>query len=263
VELPEERHQRAGVLISALVKQGVYNAVGLRGGNPKWREEGGKPFMLMIDEAQDLVSDGERQLLPKARSLGMAAVMLTQNWEGLQAKLGGEIQALQFCNTFQNYVLMRSSPKTYEFIQSKLGTAQLLTYEQPVVGLDMHGAVVNLQASPLNDLDHPNRAAMRQMERQGAGRLVVQRAQRGPNGKRWMGQAMVNIDDDDLTKTIPVPQTGKLKIQPVFLPEEYSALLTFGKAIVILNRAGERRVDLATLYPVKEDELRKPEPAAA
>lgn len=263
VELPEERHQRAGVLISALVKQGVYNAVGLRGGNPKWRDEGGKPFLLMIDEAQDLVSDGERQLLPKARSLGMAAVMLTQNWEGLQAKLGGEMQTLQFCNTFQNYILMRSSPKTYEFIQSKLGTAQMLTYEQEVVGLDMHGAVVALQASPLNDLDHPNRAAMRQIERQGAGKLVVQRVQRGPNGNRWLGQAMTNIDDEHITKGIPVPQTGRLKIQPVFLPEEYSALLTFGKAIVVLNRAGERRVDLATLNPVKEDELRKPEPALA
>lgn len=256
VELPEERHQRAGVLISALVKQRVYNAVALRGGNPNWRDEGQKPLMVMIDEAQDLVSDAERQLLPKARSLGMCAVMLTQNWEGLENKLGNEMKALQFCNTFQNYVLMRSSAKTYQFFLEKLGTAQMLTYEQPVMGLDMHGGVLALQASPINDPDHPNRSAMRQMERQGAGQLVV-RVPRPDGTNGWNGHAMVNIEDHMLTKHIAVPQTGQLKIQQVFLPEEYSALLTFGKAILVLNRAGERRIDLATMHPVYEHELRK------
>jgi hypothetical protein len=213
--------------------------------------------MVMIDEAQDLVSDAERQLLPKARSLGMCAVMLTQNWEGLENKLGGEMKALQFCTTFQNYSLMRSSPKTYQFFLEKLGTAQMLTYEQPVMGLDMHGGVLALQASPLNDMDHPNRSAMRQMERQGAGKLVVQAVMPRGAGNGWQGHAMVNIDDNMLTKHIVVPQTGQLKIQQVFLPEEYSALLTMGKAILVLNRAGERRIDLATMHPVYAHELRK------
>ena len=152
---------------------------------------------------------------------------------------------------------MRSSPKTYKFFLEKLGTAQMLSYEQPVMGLDMHGGVLALQASPLNDTDHPNRAAMRQMERQGAGKLVVQAVMPRGEGNGWQGHAMVNIDDSMLTKHIVVPQTGQLKIQQVFLPEEYSALLTFGKAIVILNRAGERRIDLATMHPVYEHELRK------
>ncbi|MFY2764347.1 hypothetical protein [Arenimonas sp. MALMAid1274] len=256
VDLPEERHQRAGVLIAALVKQRIYNTVALRGGNPDWEKEGQTPMMVMMDECQDLITDAERNLLPKCRSLKMAVVALTQNWEGLENKLGNEMKALQFCLTFQNYVLMRSSPKTYRFFEDRLGTAQMLAYEEPTVGLDMHGGVMALQASPLNDPNHPNRSAMRQMERQGAGRLVVQ-THAGAAGQGWQGHALRNIDDSTLTKHIVVPQGGKLKMQPIFLPEEYSALTTFGQAIVILNRAGERRIDVATLNPIGADELRK------
>lgn len=258
VDLPEERHQQSGLLIAALVKQRVYGSVALRGGMTDWTSEGQKPLMVMIDECQDLVSDAERQLLPKARSLGLCAVMLTQEWAGLENKLGNPMKALQFCNTFQNYVVLRTSPATYQYIADRLGTAPMLEYVQQAVGLDMDAGVKALANSPLNDLDHPNRAAMRQMERQGAGKLVVQAfLPQTKIGNKWAGHALVNIDDDTLTKNIVVPQGGQLKVQPIFLPEEYSALTSFGQAIVILNRAGERRIDVAKMHPVHADELRK------
>ena len=114
VDLPEEKHQEAGRLIAALVKQRVYNSVALRGGDPSWRERGETPLMVMIDECQDLVSDAERRLLPKARSLGMCAVMLTQGFESLVNAFEGEMKATQFCNTFQSLVCMRTSPQTYD-----------------------------------------------------------------------------------------------------------------------------------------------------
>lgn len=259
VHMPEEKHQEAGLLISALVKQRVYNSVALRGGEEDWTKDGQKPLLLMMDECQDLISSAERMLLPKSRSLGMYAYMLTQGFEGLQNKLGSEMEAMQFCNTFQNYICFRSSPQTYKYLAERFGTAQMLSYVEQTTGLDMDGGVRALAASPLNDLEHPNRAALKKMERLGAGRLVVRTLVHGKNEGGWEGHRMANIEDDRMTKDIAVPMGGKLEIQPLFLPEEFSALTSFGQAIVFLNRAGERRVDVAKMHPVYENELRKKE----
>jgi hypothetical protein len=47
-----------------------------------------------------------------------------------------------------------------------------------------------------------------------------------------------------------MPTGGKREVQPLFLQEEYSALLEpRGHAIVALNRAGIKRIDLAELLP--------------
>lgn len=259
VHLPEERHQEAGVLIATLLKQRIYNSVALRGGEADWTADGQKPLMVMMDECQDLISSAERMLLPKARSLGLTVVALSQGWEGLENKLGGKMEALQFCNTFQNYVCLRSSAQTYMYLAERFGTAQMLSYKQPIVGLDISGGIKKLATSPINNLKHPNRSVMRKLERLGAGRLAVQRFIPGKASLQWQGHSLINIEDDEITKDIRVPHGGTLEIQPLFLPEEFSALTTFGKAIVFLDRAGERRVDVATLNPVYESELRKKE----
>lgn len=68
---------------------------------------------------------------------------------------------------------------------------------------------------------------------------------------------MANLEDEHIAKEIIVPEGGRLEVRPVLLPEEYRALTTFGNAIVILKRAGVRRVDVAKLFPIEEHELRK------
>jgi hypothetical protein len=260
IEVPAELHGNAGLLVQALVKQRIYKAVALRGSNPGWEAEGQRPLMLMMDECQDLVGEAERNLLPKARSLGLRAVMATQGYDSLVAAFNSEIKARQFANTFQHVITLQAQDETYEYMADRLGVAQLLTYEQPGIGLDMDGGVRALAASPLNDLNHPNRAAMRKMERLGAGRLVVQG--RRPITKsmdgRWTGHQLMNIDEEFLSKDIIVPQGGKMTTRPLLLPEEYKALLVGkGMAVVSIVRAGVPRVDVVQLNGVGPDELRK------
>lgn len=261
VDLPEEKHQEAGRLIAALVSHRVYNKVALRGSDSTWREQGESPLMLMMDECQDLVSDAERRLLPKARSLGMCAVMLTQGFESLVNAFEGEMKATQFCNTFQSLVCMRTSPQTYDYIAKRLGTAPMVKFSQPTIGLDYWGSLNALAASPLNDVHHPQRELMKELERKGAGQLVVATPNtttlRATKGASWNGQRIMDIDDASVSKNIVVPQGGKIENQPIFLPEEYTSLLTKGQAFVVLNRAGERRIDLAKLDYLEADALRK------
>lgn len=261
VDLPEEKHQEAGRLISALVGHRVYNTVALRGSDSTWRERGETPLMLMMDECQDLVSDAERRLLPKARSLGMCAVMLTQGFESLVNAFGSEMKATQFCNTFQSLVCMRTSPQTYDYIAKRLGTAPMVKFSQPTIGLDYWGGLNALASSPLNDIHHPQRELMKELERKGAGQLVVATPNtttlRATKGASWNGQRIMDIDNASISKNIVVPQGGKIENQPIFLPEEYTSLLTKGQAFVVLNRAGERRIDLAKLDFLEADALRK------
>lgn len=252
VDVPEAKFQRAGLLISALVKQRIYTAVELRAGTD-WRAEGQKPLTVVVDECQDLVGDADRVLLPKCRSLFCHAYMLTQGFESLITKFGNEMEATQFANTFQSLICFRSSPETYEYMARRLGVAPLLTYKQQLVGIDMDGGVKALAASAISDDEHPNRSALRKMERMGAGRLSVKHSRRGG----WVGHKLLDIEDDEISNDITVPQGGTLEVQPLFKPEDFNALTTFGRAIVLLNRANERRVDVAEFKPIFENDLRK------
>lgn len=263
VDLPETKHGDAGAVIAALVKQRIYTAVNLRASDENWRKDGQKDLMLMVDECQLAgCSDAERKILPVARSLGMCAVMATQGFESLEASMGDKTKAIQFVNTFQNMICLRSSQQTYNYMAERLGTAQMVVYEQQGVGLDMRAGVRKLANSPLNDTDHPNRAALRKMERLGAGKLVVASTMGTPTGKHWTGHSQMRLLDENITNHIVVPQGGTKQILPVFLPEEYSALTIAGQAIVMLNRAGEKRVDVAVLNSIREDELRRETPEA-
>ena len=53
-----------------------------------------------------------------------------------------------------------------------------------------------------------------------------------------------------MARDIDMPTGGKREVQPLFRKEEYPALLEpRGHAIVALNRAGHKRIDLAELVP--------------
>lgn len=254
VELPKEMHQGAGLLITSLVNQLINSNIALRGPNPNWRDEGQKPLLKIVDECQDLVSDVDLDLLPKARSLEMTGLYLTQGFESLEAKFGDHMKSVQFANTFQNLVCLRSSPETYKYMAARLGVADLMTFEQRVSGMDMDAGVRALAANPISDESHPLRPMFRKLERRGAARLSVKKM-RGTSGRH--GQRIIDLTEDEISDDIPVPRGGKISEQPLVKPSEFNTLLTTGHAIVLLNRAGERRVDICKMYQVGPGDLRK------
>lgn len=260
VDLPEIKHGRAGLAITAFVKQRIYAGIKARAEKANWRAEGHVPVMMLVDEAQLIVGEIEQQFLPLARSLGLCAVMATQGFESVEAQFGSKVKATLFCNTFQSPICLEASPQTYEYMAQRLGTAPMTVFEQTASGLDVGAAVDTLADSPLNDVNHPLRGVLKRLRRLGAGRMAVHRRNQIGGAAGWMGQGLAPLDDSAVNDFIPVRFGGKKEVRPLFRPEDYSSLLAGkGRAIVALKRAGAPRIDLATLKPVFEHELREPQ----
>lgn len=259
INLPVNQHGRAAKIIAALARQRIYSGIRKRQDfGELWQENlpGQMPVMDLCDECQLIVSKEELDMAPIARSLGLMMVMLTQGFENLVNTFGSLTKADQFCNQFQSVGTMFTSNATYEYLMKRFGTALMVKFEQPAMGLDYQGGLMNALHSPLNDIDHPNRSAMRKIERLGAGRFEV--ADNTTDALEWHGHRARRKSDMAISKSIKMPVGGKKEIQPVFLPEEYSALLTEqGRAILWLKRAGVPRVDVAQLNYVSEKEVRE------
>lgn len=253
VYLPEEKHQDSGKLISALVNQRVYGAIALRGGeNRDWKEKGESTVLVIMDEFQDLVSDVERNLLPKARSLGMRALFMTQEIDAVINKFDSDNKALQFCNTFQSVICLRSSKATHDYMDTRLGHAPLVKFKQPTRGVDYKAAVRMHAEGPLNDLDHPHRAVMRRIERAGGAKFMFQSK---VHKNQWRGPRIENPDDMDVARGIIVPMGGHLEEGPLLTPAEHRELVRFGYAIAYLRRAGEPRIDIIKTLVTTQEEM--------
>lgn len=260
VDLPEVQFGEAGRLVANLVKQRIYAEVKKRKGEESVWPEGHLPVMVMIDEAQLLVGDEERKLLPIARSLGMMAVFATQTIEGLLAQFRVESDTNHFCQTLQNTVCLDTSIATLEFVSRRLGHAELVLYKSPTIGLDYAGGVVNLAKAAMSDQSHPSRSALRLIERRGGGQFeIAVPALRGHNQNQWRElRDIKSVEDAAAMAHVKVPVGGVKEMQPVLSVEEMNALLRAkGTAVVILNRAGTPRVDVVKLNHMSEAEARK------
>ena len=244
--LPTAVHGDAGLLIGALVTQRVYSGIQKRAlvDRAVWEAEGQRPMWDLKDECQLIVSKVERDLLPIARSLGMACVYATQNYEGLVAKFNDVWSARQFVYSFLSIMCYRSTNETYALMAERMGSALLTTFQSPTTGLDYEAGFSNLLNSPLNDLNHPNAVFMSHFEQMGGGQMMALDQQPG-SSMRWHGPKKQAQIDAETSKVVRVPSGGQREVQPLFKPEEFSSLLAGkGDAIAYFNRAGVRRVDL-------------------
>lgn len=259
INIPVDEHQQAAIVIQALIRQRIYNGIRKRKHyGDKWQEAlpGQKPVMDLCDECQLVVSAAvEGEIAPIARSLGLMMVMLTQGYESLEEAFGSAISATKFANTFRTIVSLKASTQTYDYLIKRFGTAQMVRFPKPTVGLDYVGGVENAANSPLSDLNHPNRSLYRKLERMGAGRLD---GLMDDDDNEFHGHQIRSRKSSGIRKTIKIPSGGIKEVMPVFLPEEYAALLVDqGKAIVWINRAGAPRVDVASLNYVPEGAMRE------
>lgn len=261
IDLPETIHGRAGLAITAFAKQCVYDEIKKRGGMKKadWKAMGQSRVAFFYDEAQGVVGDAELQLIDISRSLEAAFICATQSYESFVDRFNDENTARKFANTFQSFFCMEASSGTYEYVKTRLGKADLITFKQRSNGIDYSGALKNYALSPLNDPDHPNRAGMESLLKRGFGKLIV-RAPAAPMqyvGGKWVGNKTRQLDENSMLTDITVPVGGVLETVDVFEDQEFNSLLTRGKAIVSLRRAGGKRIDLVKLQYVWPDELRK------
>lgn len=137
---------QSGVAISALAKRRFYSAIKRRGDN--WKTEGQEPVLLVVDEAQDLVSHEELAILPKARSLGLCALYSTQGLDGLQVALQDEQATIMLLDQYRSVVSMQvGSEMTLDYVSQRLGTAPRVVFSEvaanttdPVATANLYGA---------------------------------------------------------------------------------------------------------------------------
>jgi len=250
--LPPTQYGEAGEMMMRLLKQRVMNGIKARGAHgDKWRDAlpGQVEVMLMMDEAHLLLTADDTDLFSVSRSLGLMPVLATQGFESLEVAFGSQKRAEVLANTMQSLVALKCSYNTKEYLIKRLDVAMLTTFKQKTRGIDYKGGLENYRHSVLNDPNHPHAAVFDKMRLEGAGRLTALRVDPA-TGRRWRIGAEDVIGQDELARDIDMPTGGKREVQPLFGPEEYQALLEpRGHAIVALNRAGHKRIDLAELVP--------------
>ncbi|WHL19990.1 TraM recognition domain-containing protein [Stenotrophomonas acidaminiphila] len=250
--LPPTQYGDAGEMMMRLLKQRVMNGIKARGAHgDKWRQAlpGQVEVMLMMDEAHLLLTADDTDMFSISRSLGLMPVLATQGFESLEDAFGSRTKAELLANLMQSVGALRCSFNTVEYLIKRFGQAMLTTFKQKTRGIDYKGGLENYRHSVLNDPNHPHAAVFDKMRLEGAGRLTALRVDPA-TGRRWRIGAEDVIGQDELARDIDMPTGGKREVQPLFGPEEYQALLEpRGHAIVALNRAGHKRIDLAELVP--------------
>lgn len=139
VNIPEYEYFRAGAGIVALLKSRVYAGIRARAAKDEseWLADGQKPVLMVIDEAQDVVTKEDTAMLPIVRSLGLAVVAATQTIEGIEARLKKEM-ANKWVGVFSSFALLKnSSHATYEWVSRKLGGCAG-SIPRDVVGMGTH-----------------------------------------------------------------------------------------------------------------------------
>ena len=122
VLIPEHRYGVAGAVVTALIKARLYSALKSRA-ERDWSGTAETPVAFIVDEAQEVATTQDAQMLPIGRSLGLAMIAATQGVEGVNAKLGEAI-ALKWLSIFGSVIALSGrSPATDELVAQRAGQA--------------------------------------------------------------------------------------------------------------------------------------------
>lgn len=248
---------QTGIAISALAKRRFYKAINARG--DEWRAKGQQPVLLVIDEAQDLVSHEELAVMPKARSLGLHTMYSTQGIDGLKVALDDLDATNMLLAQFRSVVSLQvSSDMTLEYISKKIGTVSRVIFSEVAANTTDPVASANLYSANAGGYSTGTLAARTQTSDE----IIKLSRSYG-----HIGQAISTVSElakkmgaEQAWKQLPAVirrerPTGSVKIGeiPVVVPEEIRAL-TMEKftALAVVNRCGTPRRAQIRLNPMFE-----------
>lgn len=242
-------------MISNLAKRRFYEAVKRRG--ESWKNGDGARVLLVVDECQALMTDGEAEILPIARSLGLSALFATQNVDGLQIALKDKPAFLeQILGQFRSVVgLAVNTDATCQFLAGRLGSTPRPVYsEVPSPVADAAATVAGMQ------LAAGAYSAGTLMASVSSTPEIVGLRGRGLAGEAvdMLGKLAEKAGLDKAYKLLPAAlregeKAGSAKIGThENLTEKEVRNLTAQKftALAVVNRAGVDRRDLIKLTPV-------------
>ena len=241
--VPAHRYGDAGRVVSALLKARLYAKLKDRADNSEWKEQGGTPLLLVIDEAQEVATAEDASMLAIGRSLGLAMVAATQTVEGVVARLG-EHQAKKWLSIFGSLVgLAGRSKETDELVCERIGAAWLMRMEQ-LNGMPVRDAIYsNVLAGPLAAaMTQPFFGSHLGLAKKGLMKAMVSRATEG------VSMAFRKVFRDEMPQNQP---QVKLGVVPVLDAGEVPSLVAQpDSALVVATRGRVIRRDVVLLRPV-------------
>jgi len=118
---PAHRYGEAGPVVLALLKARIFAAI--RDRADRGMAEGETPVVLVMDEAQEVITRQDALMLGIARSLSLAIVASTQTVEGVEARLG-QTEAAQFLTLFGSVIALQNrSAATTRVVAARFGAS--------------------------------------------------------------------------------------------------------------------------------------------
>jgi len=117
--LPKTVFGDAAVAATNLIRGRVMKEI--RGRKDDWRDDPHqKPVLILMDEAQDILTTKDKDWLAVSRSQGGQFCVMTQSIEALVERLGKEATEAMLPN-FGSFVMFTSSHQTQEWVINKMG----------------------------------------------------------------------------------------------------------------------------------------------
>jgi hypothetical protein len=254
--LPAFSYGDAGKQVAKLLKQRLFVELRRRAsrdglaGRPNWRDQGEFPMLMGIDEAQELVTEADVEMLPVARSLGCVCLYATQNVDSFFDRFGVH-GANKLLDSFRSRITFQSSEATFKWAQEALGHVRVLRFPVRAAAIGYAESVAAAVASPLFDPTHPGAPLYRTWLRAGAG--AIEDARRGdPEGNfgghvGWRSNAAIK---GGAAMTLPCIAGGVWEERPLLNEATYAAATAQPfTAVAQVMRGGVPRRDVIRLTP--------------
>lgn len=254
--LPAFSYGEAGKAITRLLKQRLFCELRRRAdrdgvaGRPHWRDNGETPVLFVVDEAQEVVTDGDLEMLPVARSLGAACCYATQNVDSFFVRFG-QHGATKLLDSFRSVVSYASSEATEKWVRERLGHIRALTFPTRSAAIGFAESAAAAAASPLFDASHPGAPLFRKLRRDGAGAIRNAR-NRGAEGLAGghAGWRSSTAHDSASALLLPRVEGGVWQSRPLIDDATWAAVTAQPfTAVAQVMRGGVPRRDVVKLMP--------------
>lgn len=256
IDMNDAIYGKSAQVITALVKQRIYRMIKLRAGVPDWHKTSCQVIMI-IDEFHLVCGPEDAEFASICRKLGLAMFYATQSAKSVIEAMGSENAAhLCFAQLLSShYYPMDAAGQA--FVEQDVGQANLIVTRSNTTGIDYDAAYADRMNSPLNDLDHPYASNFHELRQYANSKNMNGTAMKPGTGavaNRFTPKGEMPGLMEAVTTT-SAPSFVERKKQSIAPIEEFGAYAAQGKPLLVLKRAGNKRMDYASNRRVTSNQL--------
>lgn len=219
--------------LKARVTSEMQRRAGCAGGDWEKMDPSASYCYLCLDEFQDIVTQADIDLIPKARSLGGVYIVATQTIESLLQASKNENSTNAMLASFLSRVALRTSPKTARWMQEGIGMGRVPHRESESTMVDFVRSVAKAYSAPIWDEGHPMARMLASFRRKlGGTHFKDTRIDKGDKG----------VFGDHLANDLVLVR--EMKEEPILELSQFATLTAeTGVALVDIRRGGVPRRD--------------------